>query len=90
MLMQVLRSAVPEAALCADIAEAMEQSNIQLSDIAAWSPDEAADKLFLTPDEAVALLEACKRATGGVMHGDLCWVLCWRWLGCCCAITMTL
>lgn len=62
LLLRALNAAISEPELVSDIAESCRHSDIDVFTVASWTDEkEAADKLFLTPEEARKLLNAAKR-----------------------------
>ena len=57
-----LEAAIDERELIDDILEACALSGVHAGGLAVLSPEEAAERLYLTEGEAAALLNVCKQA----------------------------
>ncbi|KAF5831551.1 hypothetical protein DUNSADRAFT_12964 [Dunaliella salina] len=66
-LVECLEAAISEPDLVADIIEACRLSNTSAADLAGWSLEDIASKLFLTEAEAAKLSDVCKKVTEGDM-----------------------
>lgn len=60
-LEQCLRSAISaEEELVQDILAACRLTHVEVHNLAEWSPEQVAERLFLTPEEANKLVDACR------------------------------